>query len=75
MQSNIQTVIGTDGSMHIEHTAGAMRQTLGQPGFKTVIPFGNGMSSVISQDGSMRTEFLDGTMRQTIGRPGFETII
>lgn len=69
-----QTVIGSDGKLHLERQFGNQRIDLTTGDVKTVIPGFGGMNTVIDESG-VHTEIQFGNMRQTIGKNGFDWML
>lgn len=69
-----QTVIGSDGKLHLERQFGNQRIDLTTGETKTVIPGFGGMNTVIDESG-VHTEMQFGNMRQTIGKNGFDWML
>lgn len=69
-----QTVIGSDGKLHLERQFGNQRIDLTTSETKTVIPGFGGMNAVIDESG-VHTEMQFGNMRQTIGKNGSDWML
>lgn len=69
-----QTVIGSDGKLHLEQQFGNQRIDLTTGDIKTVTPGFGGMSTVIDDNG-VHTEMQIGNMRKTIGKNGFDWML
>lgn len=69
-----QTVIGSDGKLHLEQQFGNQRIDLTTGDIKTVTPGFGGMSTVIDDNG-VHTEMQIGNMRQTLGKNGFDWML
>lgn len=69
-----QTVIGSDGRLHLERQFGNQRIDLATGETKTVIPGFGGMNTVFDEDG-VHAEMQIGNMRQTLGKNGFDWML
>lgn len=69
-----QTVIGSDGKLHLERQFGNQRIDITTGDVKTVIPGFGGINTVIDENGT-HTEMQIGNMRQTIGKNGFDWML
>lgn len=69
-----QTVIGSDGRLHLKQQFGNQRIDLTTGETKTVIPGFGGMNTVIDEIGA-HTEMQLGNMRQTLGKNGLDCML
>lgn len=69
-----QTVIGSDGRLHLERQFGNQRIDLITGETKTVIPGFGGMNTAFDEDG-VHAEMQIGNMRQTLGKNGFDWML
>ena len=75
MNNGFRSVIGSDGSMHLENQVGSLRYDLSDGSVDQILSSSGGFTSVIKNNGSVNLEHTIGNMRFTLGKSGFEQLL
>lgn len=75
MNNGFRSVIGSDGSMHLENQVGSLRYDLSDGSVDHILASSGNFTSVIKNNGSIDFEHTIGNMRFTLGKPGFEHLL
>ena len=75
MDTGFRSVIGSDGTTHLEHQIGTMRFDLATGRMTQILPSPGGMQSVIRPDGSFGLEQTVGNMRFSIDQGSYDLLL
>ena len=75
MNNGFRSVIGSDGSMHLENQVGSLRYNLSNGSVDQILASSGNLTSVIKNNGSVDLEHTIRNMRFTLGKPDFEQLL
>lgn len=75
MNNGFRSIIGSDGSIHLENQVGSLRYDLTDGSVDQILSKSGAFTSISKSNGSIDLEHTIGNMRFTLGKSGFEQIL